>query len=73
VKGTIGRNIELYSSAYRLALNHMSPVHKHQQPTLVLRLHGSIRRQIDQGARDPLSIAAEALKDVYETNELVGA
>src|SRR4030095_1000599 len=68
--GTAGRNIELYRSAYRLALNHMSPVQKYRQPTLVLRLHASIRRQIDEGARDPLSIAAEALKDVYETNEL---
>jgi hypothetical protein len=65
--GAIGRNIDLYSSAYRLAMKHISPVQKYEQPTLVLRLHASIRRQIHKGARNPLSIAAEALKDVYET------
>jgi hypothetical protein len=65
---TIARNIDLYGSAYRLALKHISLVQKYEQPTLVLRLHASIRRQIDEGRSDSLSIAAEALKDVYETN-----
>ena len=64
----IARNIDLYSSAYRLALQHVSLVQKYEQPTLVLRLHASIRRQIDEGKSDSLSIAAEALKYVYETN-----
>jgi hypothetical protein len=49
-------------------LKHISLVQKYEQPTLVLRLHASIRRQIDEGRSDSLSIAAEALKDVYETN-----
>ena len=55
------------------ALKHISPVQKYEQPTLVLRLHASIRRQIHKGARDPLSIAAEALKEVYVRQKLGGA
>jgi hypothetical protein len=57
------RNIELYSSAYRTAWKQISPLRKREQPDIRLRLHASIRRQLNQGATDPLSIATEAFND----------
>jgi hypothetical protein len=68
-KRTTARNIELYSSAYRIAWNQISPVRKVEQPDISLRLHASIRRQLKKGKTDPLSIAAEALKAVDEGTE----
>src|SRR5262249_25694602 len=69
-KRIVARRIELYGSVYKLALKHISPVLKHEQPNIVLRLHASIRRQIDEGATDPLSIASDALVDL-QANETV--
>jgi hypothetical protein len=71
--GNVGQNIQLYGLAYRIAWEHISPLQKREQPNIALRLHDFIRRQLREGATDPLSIAAEAFKDVYETNELGGA
>jgi hypothetical protein len=62
------RHIELYGSAYRLALKQLSAPQKREQPDIVLHLHASIRRQIKEGATDPLSIASEALVHVEKTN-----
>jgi hypothetical protein len=56
------RNIQLYSSAYRIAWKQISSVRKREQPDISLQLHASIRRQLNQGATDPLSIATEAFK-----------
>jgi hypothetical protein len=62
------RNIELYSSAYRIAWKQISPVRKREQPDISLRLHASIRRQLKDGATDPLFIAIEALKALDEVS-----
>jgi hypothetical protein len=64
--GATARNIELYSSAYRVAWKQISLLRKREQPDISLRLHASIRRQIKEGATDPLFIAAEAFKAVDE-------
>jgi hypothetical protein len=53
---------ELYGLAYRIAWNQISPLRKREQPDLSLRLHASIRRQLKDGATDPLFIATEAFK-----------
>jgi hypothetical protein len=65
-KGTkkTARYIELYGSAYRLALKDISALQKREQPNIPLRLHASIRRQIKMGATEPLFIAVEALNDL---------
>ena len=56
------RNIELYGSAYKLALSRVPPLQRREQPRIALLLHASIRSQIDQGAIDSSVIAFEALK-----------
>jgi hypothetical protein len=66
-KRTTARNIELYSSAYRIAWNQISPLRKREQPDISLRLHASIRRQLNEGATDPLFIATEAFKALGES------
>ena len=53
---------ELYGSAYRIAWNQISSLRKREQPDISLQLHASIRRQLKDGATDPLSIATEAFK-----------
>jgi hypothetical protein len=63
---TIARNVELYSSAYRIAWKQISPLRKREQPDISLRLHASIRRQLEKGTSDPRFIATEALKAVVE-------
>jgi hypothetical protein len=68
-KKTTARNIELYSSAYRIAWKQISPLRKREQPDISLRLHASIRRQVKGGATDPLFIATEAFKALDETSE----
>jgi hypothetical protein len=60
--GITGRNVELYGSAYRIAWKQISPLRKREQPDISLRLHASIRRQLKDGATDPLFIATEAFK-----------
>ena len=64
--GITGRNIELYSSAYRIAWKQISPLRKREQPDISLRLHACIRRQLKDGATDPLFIATEAFKALGE-------
>jgi hypothetical protein len=48
-KRRTARNIELYSSAYGIAWKQISPAQKHEQPDIALRLHASIRRQLQKG------------------------
>jgi hypothetical protein len=60
----IARNIELYNLAYRLAWKHISERQKHEYPNVATFLHDAIRRQLKQGAIEPVFIAAEALKDI---------
>ena len=62
----IARNIELYNSAYSLAWKHISE-HQKRDPNMARRLHDSIRRQLKDGATDPLFIASEALKALEES------
>jgi hypothetical protein len=66
---TIAQNIELYSSAYRIAWKQISPLRKHEQPNIALQLHASIRRLLKKGATDPLFIATEAFKALDERSE----
>ena len=61
---TIAREIELYNSAYSLAWKHVSELQKREKPNIASRLHDSVRRQIENGATEPLFIASEALRDV---------
>jgi hypothetical protein len=68
-RSVIGQNIELYSSAYRIAWKQISALRRREQPDISLRLHDSIRRQLKEGATEPLFIASEALKDVGERSE----
>jgi len=58
---------ELYGLAYSIAWKQISPVRKRDQPDISLRLHASIRRQLNQGATDPLFIATEAFKALGES------
>ena len=60
----LAQDIELYSSAYRLAWKRVSELQKREKPNIASRLHGSIQRQIKKGATEPLFIASEALRDV---------
>ena len=62
----IARKIKSYNLAYRLAWNHISEDQKRNQPNLARLLDDSIRRQLKEGATEPVFIASEALKDVDE-------
>ena len=62
----IARKIESYNLAYQLAWNHISEDQKRNQPNLARVLDDSIRRQLKEGATEPVFIASEALKDVDE-------
>jgi hypothetical protein len=64
----IAQNIELYNSAYSLAWKHISEVQKRRQPNIAQRLHDAIRRELSDGATEPL-FASEALKALDETSE----
>ena len=66
-RGTTAQNVELYSSAYHIAWRQISPLRKREQPDISLRLHASIRRQLKEGATDPLFIATEAFKALGES------
>jgi hypothetical protein len=66
--GTTARNIDIYGAAYRIAWKQISPIRKREQPDISLRLHASIRRQLNDGATDPLFIATEAFKDLGESD-----
>ena len=61
----IARNIKLFNSAYSLAWRHISELQK-ASADIAGRLHDSIRRQLKEGATEPVFVASEALKDVDE-------
>jgi len=65
----IARNIEWYNSAYALAWKHVSELQKREQPEIARRLHDCIRRQLANGATEPLIIASDALKALDERSE----
>jgi hypothetical protein len=67
-KSAVAQNIELYSSAYRMAWIQISPLQRREQPDIALRLHASIRSQVKKGATDPYLIASEALKALREVS-----
>jgi len=60
----VARNIELYNSAYRLAWKHISERQKREYPNITTFLHEAIRRQLTEGASDPILIASEALTNI---------
>lgn len=66
-KSDIARRAELYSCAYKLALEQLSPDQKRARPDVSLRIHDSIRRQLKAGRTDPRAIAFEALKDAVSS------
>jgi len=57
------RKAELYSRAYKLALQQISPMHRREQPDISLRIHASTRRQLKARETDAGVIASEAVKD----------
>jgi hypothetical protein len=62
----IAQNVELFNSAFNLAWKHISEHQKREQPNIARRLNDSIRRQLKEGATEPIFIASEALKDIDE-------
>jgi hypothetical protein len=63
-KGKTARTVELYSAAYKLALEQIPALQMREKPDISLRIHASIRRQLKAGETDPRRIAFNALKDV---------
>ena len=59
----IAQKIETFNLAYQLAWKHISEDRK-RNPNTTRLLHDSIRRQLKEGATEPVFIASEALKDV---------
>ena len=57
----IAQNIERYNLAYKLAWKHISERQK-GDPNVATFLHDAIRRQLTEGAVEPVFIASEALK-----------
>jgi hypothetical protein len=60
----IARKIESYNLAFRLAWKHIPEDQKRKQRDVAQRLDDSIRRQLKEGATEPVFIASEALKDL---------
>ena len=56
--------VESYNLAYQLAWKHISEDEKRKQPNVARLLHDSIRRQLSEGATEPVFIASVALADV---------
>jgi hypothetical protein len=50
------------NSAYRLAWKHISELQKHVNSNIAVRLHDSIRCQLQEGATEPLFIAPRRLR-----------
>lgn len=63
-KGKTARNVELYTTAYKLALEQIPALQMREKPDISLRIHASIRRQLKEGETDPIRMAFVALKDV---------
>jgi hypothetical protein len=66
-RSEIGQRAELYGSAYKLAWEQIPPPERRRQPDLSLRIYASVRRQVKEGAMDPISIASAALKEVLDS------
>ena len=60
----VARKVKSYNLAYRLAWKHISEDEKRKRPNIARLLHDSIRRQLSEGATEPVFIASEALEDV---------
>ena len=67
MKSGIAQRAELYSTAYKLAWEQIPPAERRARADLSLRIHASIRRQLKEGAMDPIGIASTALKDALAT------
>jgi len=65
----IAKNIERYNLAYRLAWKHISERQKREYPNVPTFLDEAIRRQLKQGAVDPVLIASEALRDIEKLTD----
>ena len=52
------------SSILRLAWKHISERQKREYPNVATFLHDAIRRQLTEGAVDPVLIASEAQKNI---------
>jgi hypothetical protein len=61
-KGESARRIEVYSAAYN-AWEQIPTAERRTRADISLRIHASIRRQLKDGAMDPIGIASAALKD----------
>ena len=61
---TIAQNIELYNLAHRLAWKHVSELQKRMHPNIAFVISDAIRRQLKEGAVDPILIAGEAVRDI---------
>ena len=69
----IAQSIERYNSAFGLAWKHISERQKREYPNVATLLDDAIRRQLNEGATEPVFIAAEALKDIEKmTNQIQG-
>ena len=62
----VARKVELYNLAYQLAWKHISEDEKRKQPNVARLLHDSIKRQLAEGATEPVFIASEALEELGE-------
>src|SRR5262249_10923838 len=62
----IARNILSYSIRPIASLGGTFPSFRRRQPNIAGRHHDSIRRQLKEGATEPVFVASEALKDVDE-------
>jgi predicted DNA-binding protein len=60
----IAQSVERYNLAYGLAWKHISERQKREYPNVATFLHDAIRHQLNEGAVEPLFIAAEALKNI---------
>jgi hypothetical protein len=52
----IAREIESYNSAYQLAWEHISEHQRRERQDIARRLHESIRRQVNEGATEAVSL-----------------
>jgi len=68
-KGQTAQKVELYNSAYKLAWEQISSAQRRQPSDISLRIHASIRRQLEVGATDPFIMASTALEDIDEKRD----
>ena len=61
------RKIKSYNLAYRLAWEHISEHQKREHQDILRRLDESIKRQVNEGATEPVFIASEALRDIEKS------